>query len=81
MNSELHLQFYNSNTLLLINSKGLIRKLYTPFRVVCISAVGYIGISTHVYVEEVVSNEKDELLYVVADQVLSYKHFKIPISF
>ena len=81
MNSELHLQYYDSNTLLLVNSKGLIRKLYTPFKVVCINAVGYIQSSTHVFVEEVLTNDRDEILYYIAGEVLSHQNFRIPISF
>ena len=81
MNKELHLQYYNSNTLLLVNPKGQIRKLYTPFRVLCLSAVGRITVNTWVYVDEVLSNHKDELLYVIFGEALLYKHFKLPVSF
>ena len=81
MNKELHLQYYNSNTLLLVNPTGQMRKLYTPFRVVCLSAVGKITINTWVYVDEVLSNHKDELPYVIFGEACSYKHFKLPVSF
>ncbi len=65
MNRELHLQYYNSNILLLVNQKGQIRMLYTPFRVICISAVSRINLNTWVYVDEVLSTDKDELQYVI----------------
>jgi len=81
MNNELHLQYYNSNTLLLVNPRGQIRKLYAPFRVLCLSAVGGIAMNTWVYVDEVLSNQKDELQYVIFGQAQSYKHFKLPVSF
>ena len=81
MNKELHLQYYNSNTLLLVNPKEQIRKLYTPFRVLCLSAVDKITINTWVYVDEVLSNHKDELLYVIFGEAQPYKHFKLPVSF
>ena len=55
MHKELHLQKYNSNTLLLVNPKGHIRKLYIPFRVLYLKAVGRITKNTWVYVDEVLS--------------------------
>ena len=55
--------------------------LYTPFRVVCISAVSRINSNTWVYVDEVLSTDKDELQYVIFNQPYSYKHFKLPIMF
>jgi len=81
MNKKLHLQYLNSNTLLLVNQKGQIRMLYTPFRVVCISAVNRINLNTWVYVDEVLSTDKDELQYVIFNQPYSYKHFKLPLMF
>jgi hypothetical protein len=81
MKNGLHFQFYNSNTLIVINQKGKIKRLYTPFSVVCISATDPITVGVRVYVEEVLSNDKDELLYVIFSIIHSYKHFKLPIMF
>jgi hypothetical protein len=77
----MHYQYYNSATLLLVNKKGEIRRLNTPFTVVCVVAVASIRLNTRVYVEEVVSNEKDELHYVILSHIYLYKHFKILINF
>ncbi len=81
MNENLKLQYYNTNALLVVNSKGLIRVLYTPFRVLCGAAINRIPQNTWVYVEEVYSNEKDELQYLIYGLVYSYKYFTIPIQF
>jgi hypothetical protein len=77
----MHYQYYNSTTLLLVNKKGEIRRLNTPFRVVCIIAVANIRLDTRVYVEEVVGNEKDELHYIILSHLYLYKHFRIFINF
>jgi hypothetical protein len=77
----MHYQYYTPHQLLLINPKGRIRILHTPFRVLCIEAIGKIPLHTWVYVEEVHSNDKDELLYRVFDRLLPYKHFSLPILF
>lgn len=81
MNENLSFQYYNSNALLVVNTKGLIRILYTPFRVLCINDIYRIPQNTWVYVEEVCSNQKDELQYVIYGTVYSYRHFSIPIKF
>ncbi len=77
----MHLQYYNSNTLLLINTKGQIRKLYTPFRVLCIDAISRIPLNSWVYVEEVLTTPSDQLQYVIFGVPHLYKHFKLPVAF
>jgi hypothetical protein len=81
MNEKLSYHYYHPNQLLVVNSVGLIRILYTPFRVLCGAAIYRIPQNTWVYVEEVYSNEKDELQYLIYGSVYSYKHFTIPIQF
>lgn len=81
MTENISYQYYHSNALLVINSKGLIRILYTPFRVLCNDEIKSIPQNTWVFVEEVYSNQRDELQYVIFGVVYSYKHFKIPIQF
>jgi hypothetical protein len=81
MNKHLHLQYYNSHTLLLINQQGKIRMLYTPFRVICVIPTERIAQGLRVYVDEVVSNKQDELLYVIFNAPYSYKYFKLPVMF
>ena len=81
MDENLSYHYYHSNALLVINTKGLIRVLYTPFRVLCNSASGRIPLNTWVYVEEVYSNQKDELQYLIYGAIHSYHHFILPIQF
>ena len=81
MHTKMHYQYYHSNVLLVVNVSGQIRLLYAPFRVLCIVASGRIPLNTWVYVEEIRSNDKDELQYVIFSQAYSYKFFCLPIKF
>jgi len=81
MNENIQYQYYHTNEILVVNSKGLIRILYTPFRVLCCASINSIPLNTWVYVEEVYSNERDELQYLIYGLVYSYRHFAIPIQY
>jgi hypothetical protein len=67
--------YYTSSILLVINPKGHIRQLYTPFRV-----QEQIN-DSWVYVDEILTNEKDELLFMVNGQPTLHHNFRITISF
>lgn len=75
------IRYYNANVLLVINQKGKLIVVYTPFRVVCISASGRIHLNTWVYVEKVAMDEINNLQYVIFNEFHSYKHFKLPILY
>lgn len=77
----MHYQYYNHHTLLLVNQKGQIRMLYTPFRVLCLNATGRLQLHTWVFVDEVHSTDTDELQYLIFDQLWSYRHFKLTVMF
>lgn len=81
MKNRLHVQYCSNHSLLVVNNQGKIKVLYTPFPVICIQQTKCIAVGVRVYVEEVLSNENDELKYVIFDSICSYKHFKLPILF
>ena len=81
MHENLTYKYYNSRTLLVINSKGLIKELHTPFRVLCSNDISSIPRNTYVYVEEVLTNNKQELLFLINGKTYSHKHFSIHIKF
>jgi hypothetical protein len=68
-------QYYNSHTLLVINQKGQIRKLYTPFRVIDQTSGQW------KYVEEVRHTCGDRLIFVIQGQESPYHQFMISINF
>ena len=77
----MHLYFYNSNAIVVVNPQGLIRVLYCPFRVQCISPINHIPMNMWVYVEEVLHTKEDELVYQICGQVYPYSNFKIEVNF
>jgi len=68
-------QYYKPNILLVINPKGEIRKLYAPFRVMERSS------NVWVYVDEILSNERDELFFVIRNITYLHTRFSIRINF
>ena len=77
----MHYQYYNSNALLVINKKGKIRILYTPVRVKCIDNRCGLKLGVIVYVDEILFNEKDELIYMIGNLTYFHRHFKIEMLF
>ena len=73
--------FVNPNTLLVVNPKGQIRILYTPLRVQCVTAVANLHQNAWLYVQEVGSTSKDELLYLIYGEFYSHKLFRLEINF
>jgi len=74
-------QYRDSNSILIINSKGKINQLYTPFKVQCIEEVGRYKVGTIVYVEEVATGEHDELIYHIGEGAYYHKNFRITANF
>ena len=68
-------QYFNSHVLLVINGHGAIRRLYCPFR------VQEVNTNITVYVDEILTNEKDQLFFIVNSQPFPYHHFRITIQF
>ena len=73
--------YCDNNSILIINTLGRMRRLYTPFRVVC--REDYMGLrkGTSLYVDEVTSTPQDELLYITGIGVYAHSHFSIVASF
>jgi len=72
---------FKTDSLLVINKNGKIRRLYTPFRVLAIISVGSIPKNTWVLVQEIASNKKHQLLYVINNEQYLYESFRIYIQF
>lgn len=74
-------KFCDRNSILIINSRGVIRQLHTPFKVQCIAQVGRYSKGSVVYVEEVSVGERDELIYLIGEGAYFHKHFRITANF
>ena len=74
-------QYCDSTSILIVNSKGIIRLLHTPFKVQCYEDVGRYKCGSIVYVEEVTPGERDELIYHIGDGAYFHKSFRIIANF
>jgi len=81
MNAPKNILFYDSYSVLVINNKGRIRRLYTPFRIFCIEAIDHIQQNTSLYADEVFEDPDDILLYKINGNLYPYYHFTIQINF
>lgn len=72
---------FKTDSLLVINQNGKIRRIYTPFKVLAITSVGSITKNTWVFVQKIALNEKQQLLYVINDEQYLYESFRIYINF
>jgi hypothetical protein len=71
------INYLNSNTLMVINTAGKIRELYTPFKVQVLTPIKPLQNNSMVFVEEVQLNAKHRLIYRIADNWYPYYIFKI----
>jgi len=77
MSYIIHLQHCDPFSILIINKSGRLRRLYTPFKVLCLLDIGSIKANMGVYIEEVATNDKDELVYLVAGIAYNHHYFRI----
>jgi hypothetical protein len=74
--------YYVSNdSVLVINAKGKMRTLYTPFKVQCYHAVGGIPMQAWVFVDGVYQDKTDQLHYQIGGKLYSYQHFRLQVLF
>ena len=74
-------QYCDKTSILIINSRGIIRQLHTPFKVKCCTEVGRFKVGSIVYVEEVTAGEKDDLIYHIGEGAYFHKNFRISANF
>ncbi len=79
--AEYEVKYCDANSILIINSNGKIRHLHTPFRVRCIAEIGKFKVGTYVYVQEVTTGDKDELIYLIGEGAYYHNHFRITANF
>lgn len=81
MTQDIQHQFYDYNTLLVVNHHGVIRRLYTPIKVLCIDPIENIRIGIWVYIDEIRTTRKDELIYLINGKEYPHRCFAIQIGF
>ena len=74
-------RYCSPDSILLIGTTGKLKILYCPFRVKCIYTMDGFLINTFFWVEEVASNESDELTYIIYGKVIKHNSFVIVAGF
>lgn len=77
MNYRPNISKYDTYSLMLINQKGRLRRLYTPFRVQAINQSEIIHPEHIVYVTAVIRDEQAKLLYRILNKWIPYNQFQL----
>lgn len=74
------IHYQDPKSILIVNDKGQMKQLFTPFRVKCIDPVHNIPVNSFVFVDSVFIHRKYILLYWINQQLIPYHHFTFQIS-
>jgi hypothetical protein len=81
-NDKLRVYYHDPWSILVINPKGHIRKLYAPFMVLCIEPTApWLKKGAWVFVDEVKTTSEDELIFIIGGLQFPHRHFRIQINF
>ena len=73
--------YVDNRSIIVINQQGHLRKLYCPFRVLCIDSINTISVNTWCYVERVEMSSDTHIIYQIGDVLYPFHHFHIYIKF
>lgn len=68
-------------SIMVINQRGYLRKLYCPFRVLSVESIEGIPMGTWCFVDRVAQDNNELIIYDINGKRLSYRHFQIYITF
>ena len=68
---------YDTYSILVVNKQSVIRRMYTPFEVLCIESVDELEYGASLFVDEVFPDEDDLLLFKIGGNLFAYNHFII----
>lgn len=79
-------QFYQDpqgdmKSILVVNGVGVMRRVYAPFKVICILPVSGITPGTHVYVDEVKGSVNGLIYFIIFQHPHPHTHFRLIIKF
>ena len=72
-----HIRYTDNKSLLIVSGEGQIIRKFTLFEVVCVEPVGGIPFNAIVLVEEVLSTDKDQLIYLVWGKYFFHHYFQV----
>jgi len=73
----IQVQYCDNQSIVTITRSGHIKRIFVPFKVICIKAVDNIPFKAVVHVEEVLSNERDQLIYLIWGKHFFHFYFLI----
>jgi hypothetical protein len=73
-------KYQDPKCVLVVNDKGKMKQVFTPFKVQCIEEVDQIPFQSFVYVDAVLIHKKYVLLYFINQKPYPYHHFRIQIT-
>jgi hypothetical protein len=74
-------KYCDANSILLVNQTGTMHRLYCPFRVKYVGVQRDFRANVFLWVEEVASSEKDELIYFILGKPYQHTRFELKASF
>ena len=77
MDELIKLHYAGSNSLLVVNPSGKLRRLFVPIMVKCIRGVNIIRQGSTVYVEKIAEHPQCKLMYRVLGSWYSFEYFRI----
>lgn len=69
------IHYLNSNTLLIVEKGGVLKRIFTPFLVKCIIPIENIPLDEIVEVTEVFSNKETPLIYRIRGKLFANYYF------
>jgi hypothetical protein len=74
------INYEDPSSLMLVVTKGKIKRLYTPFRVQVREDIGRYRTETWVYVEGIADHRKHRILFLISSFWYPYKFFKLQLQ-
>lgn len=81
MSKNITPQYCDANSILLVNKNGIIRKLYCPFQVKALKDFDTFSKEVVLWVDQVASNEKNQLVYWIFQKPYLISNFLIIARF
>ncbi|HXD77949.1 MAG TPA: hypothetical protein VN616_09075 [Puia sp.] len=75
------IRYVDPFTILVVNDKGQLRELHTPFRVQCLHSSGKVPQNAWVFVDGVWDEGRGRLFYLVGGTLHPHLHFRLQIHF
>jgi hypothetical protein len=76
MNGQM-VYYHDSYSMLIMNKQSEVKRLYTPFRILCIQSIDDIKMGCTLFVDEIFDDEDDILVYKIMGNLYAYNHFII----